>query len=91
MLNELEDDGLKTQPAWTPLIRRLDALSQQIRLLVDTVFAAGVAVVWRLWPMGHGLGWWLAATMMATVIWMRAALSQFSARRQSSGRTSRNG
>lgn len=91
VLNALEDDGLKTQPAWTPVLRRVDTLSQQVRLLVDTVFAAGVAVVWRLWPMGHGRGWWLAATLMATAIWIRAALSQFSARRQPSGRTSRNG
>ncbi len=48
VLQAVEANGLSTRPAWTPLLRRVDAVRAEIRLLTYSVLLTGSVVAWQV-------------------------------------------
>ncbi|MCL5063558.1 MAG: AarF/UbiB family protein [Firmicutes bacterium] len=84
VLNQIEAGGVKTEPAWTPMLRRVDLLSQEMRLLIDTVFLGVAFSGWLFWSRSHAAitPWLLAASIVAAVFWLKASLSLIRMRRR---------
>ncbi len=82
VLNQLEESGLRTEPTWTPILRRVDILNQEVRVLVDTIFLGGVLTGWFLSAHGPMRLWWLAASIVASVVWLRAGLGLLRVKRR---------
>lgn len=89
VLNQVEDGGLKTDPAWTPMLRRVDLLTHQIRLLTNTVVLTAALLGWLFWPHADGRPLFLIASLVVFVVWLRAGHSVMRLRRRAGHRQMR--
>lgn len=76
VLDRIEDRGLPTDPTWGPMLRRMDVLNAEIRLLTHSVLLAASLILWTMAIVGPLEQWLLAAaTGILALLWIRAALS----------------
>ncbi len=77
VLQAAEDHGLTTRPAWTPILRRLEGIRAEVRLLTYSVLLAGSVVAWEISSsrrdvLIHGL--FLGTSLVLVLLWILAAV-----------------